>query len=113
MAYTSPTWVNNNSPFLSAANLQALTDQVEADQRLSGTIDPTSATPGLLGQTYVNTNTSMVLSDKPEMVSAWELHVRSDNNRVYYSGLDRLSGLLQKGAHLPFCKKVGVYVVYN
>lgn len=60
MAYTSPTWVNNNSPFLSASNLQALTDQVEANQRLSGAVDPTSATPGLLGQTYVNTNTSNV-----------------------------------------------------
>lgn len=60
MAYTSPTWVNGNSPALNAANLQALTDQVEADQRLSGTIDPTSATPGLLGQIYANTATSNV-----------------------------------------------------
>lgn len=60
MAYTSPTWVNGTSPALNAANLQALTNQVEADQVLYGTVDPTSSTQGNLGQIYCNTNTSNV-----------------------------------------------------
>lgn len=55
--YTSPTWVNGTSPALGASNLQLLTDQVESNQRLYGTTDPTSATQGELGQIYGNTAT--------------------------------------------------------
>lgn len=58
--YTSPTWTDGTSPALSAANLQAMTDQIEDNQRLYGTVDPTSATQGALGQTYANTQTSNV-----------------------------------------------------
>lgn len=61
MAYTSPTWVDGSTnPALSASTLQALTDQVEANQRLYGTANPSTATQGALGQIYGNTSTSEV-----------------------------------------------------
>jgi hypothetical protein len=73
MAYTSPTWVNGNSPALNAANLQALTNQVEANQVLYGTIDPTSATQGNLGQHYCNTTTNAVfICTKATSPYAWQ-----------------------------------------
>ena len=67
MAYTSPSWVNGNSPFLGAPILQELTDQVEDNQRIYANTAPTSNTPGLLGQTWVNTATGYIyicLNDK-------------------------------------------------
>ena len=61
MAYTSPTWTDGSTnPALSAANLQLLTDQVEANQRLYGTVDPSTSTQGALGQIYGNTATPEV-----------------------------------------------------
>lgn len=60
MAYTSPRWVNGNSPFLGAPLLQELTDQVEENQRIYATTAPTTSTAGTLGQTRVNTATGYI-----------------------------------------------------
>lgn len=114
MAYTSPTWVNGNSPFLSASNLQALTDQVEADQRLSGAVDPTSATPGLLGQTYVNTNTSNVfVCAKATSPYVWH----SLTNPKWYQLGSYTSTAITTGSitldltdYLDYYKKVHIYL---
>ena len=56
--YVSPTWVNDSSPSLNAANLQAITDTVEASQVLTGSSAPATSTAGVVGQYYANTSTT-------------------------------------------------------
>ena len=53
MAYKAPVWEDGNSPAISAANLNDISQTLEGAQVLWGSVPPTSATEGAVGQFYL------------------------------------------------------------
>ena len=53
MAYKAPVWEDGNSPAISAANLNDISQTLEGAQVLCGNNPPTSATEGAVGQFYL------------------------------------------------------------